>query len=90
MGDYKLLWSSRTNKTDWYDPDEEIVNPLACEQIKNQRSRAGLPNFVRGFPATPRGMDTMDILELNRDEVVEYWDEGSEEIDEEEWHRWNC
>merc|ERR1740129_2230020 len=50
----------------------------------NQRSRAGLPNFVRGFPATPRGMDTMDILELNRDEDVEYWDEGSEEIDEEE------
>merc|ERR1711997_465875 len=67
VGDYKLLWSSRTNKTDWYDPDEEIVNPLACEEIKNQRSRAGLPNFVRGFPATPRGMDTMDILELNRD-----------------------
>ena len=71
MGDYKLIWGSRTVKNIWFPAKEEVLNAALCDHVKKTRTQANrtLSSNV------PRGMETMDVLNLNVDEDKEYEDE---------------
>ena len=71
MGDYKMIWGSRTVKNIWFPAKEEVINTALCDHVKKTRTQA---NRTLSSNA-PRGMETMDVLNLNVDEDKEYEDE---------------
>ena len=88
MGDYKLIWGSRTVKNIWFPAKEEVLNAALCDHVKKTRTQA---NRTLSSNA-PRGMESMDVLNLNVDE--EYEDEYDnlarmQEIDLEEQEYYN-
>ena len=71
MGDHKMIWGSRTVKNIWFPTKEEVLNTAVCDHVKKTRTQA---NRTLNSNA-PRGMETMDVLNLNVDEDKEYEDE---------------
>jgi len=71
IGDYKLLWGSRTVKDTWFPAKESVINTALCEHVKRTRTQA---NRTRSI-SVPRGIETMDVLNLDIDEDKEYEDE---------------
>ena len=71
MGDYKMIWGSRTVKNIWFPAKEEVLNTALCDQVKKTRTKANRTLISNA----PRGMETMDVLNLNVDEDKEYEDE---------------
>ena len=85
VGDYKLIWGSRTNKTIWFDAGEdEVYNRRHCDKIKQLRSRTHLNHNKLGNIDRPRGVETKTELITDIPGDVEYWD-GEVEEDEDEW-----
>ena len=70
IGDYKMIWGSRTTKDTWYKPKEEPLNKFVCNEIKRSRNKANRSRIL-----LPRGVETMDVLKLDIDEDVEYEDD---------------
>lgn len=70
IGDYKLIWGSRTTKDDWFKAKEEPMNKFVCNEIQRSRSQANRSRIL-----FPRGMETMDTLKLDVDEDVAYEDD---------------
>ena len=58
------MWGSRTEKNVWFPAEEEVVNPVLCEQVQSGRTQA---NRTRNI-AVPRGIETMDVLNIDFDE----------------------
>jgi len=71
IGDYKLIWGSRTEKDIWFQANEEVVNPALCEHVKKTRTQANRTLSSND----PRGMETMDVFSLNVDLDHEYEDD---------------
>jgi len=71
IGDYKLLWGSRTEKDLWFPAKESVINTALCEHVKRTRTQA---NRTRSI-SVPRGIETMDVLNLDVNEDKEYEDE---------------
>ena len=67
IGDYKLIWGSRTTKDSWFKAKEEPMNKFVCNELQRSRSQANRSRIL-----LPRGVETMDTLKLNVDEDVEY------------------
>ena len=68
LGDYKIIWGSRTEKDIWFPAKEEPVNRLVCEEILRNRPKV---NRSRSILA-PRDVQTMDVWKLDVSEDVEY------------------
>ena len=70
VGDYKLIWGSRTTKDTWFEAKEEPLNKFVCGEIQSSRSKANRSRIL-----IPRGVETMEALELDVDEDHEYEDD---------------
>ena len=68
LGDYKMIWGSRTEKDIWFPAKEEPINQFHCEEILRNRPKV---NRSRSILA-PRDVQTMDVLKLDVDEDMEY------------------
>ena len=73
IGDFKLIWGSRSTKNLWFPVQEEVsnANKAYCEHIKNTRTKANR-TLENNFP---RGLETMDVLKIDIDEDKEYEDD---------------
>ena len=71
VGDYKLVWGSRTDKDTWFSAKEEMINKALCDQVKRTRTQANR-TMSSNFP---RGIETMDVFHLDIDEDHEYEDD---------------
>ena len=71
VGDHKLLWGSQPEKDIWFAAQESVVDEDLCEAVKKRRTQA---DRNRSF-SEARGMETMDVLNLNIDENKEYAEE---------------
>ena len=67
VGDYKVIWGSRTTKDTWFPVQEEPINKFVCAEIMRARARQNRSRIL-----LPRGVETMDVLELDLPEDVEY------------------
>ena len=65
------MWGSKTVKDVWFQAQEEVVNITRCQEIKNKRTPA---ENNRGI-SEARGIETMDVLNLDTDEDDEYEEE---------------
>merc|ERR1711976_125794 len=81
VGDYKIIWGSRTTKDTWYKPNDVPLNRFVCNQIKKSRTQSNRSRIL-----IPRGVETMEVLKLNVSEDQEYEDdyENIEKIQAEE------
>ena len=68
LGDYKIIWGSRTEKDIWFPAKEEPINRHVCEEILRNRPKV---NRSRSILA-PRDVETMDVWKLDVSEDVEY------------------
>eukprot|EP00090_Calanus_glacialis_P003487 TRINITY_DN12576_c0_g1_i4.p1 TRINITY_DN12576_c0_g1~~TRINITY_DN12576_c0_g1_i4.p1 ORF type:complete len:319 (+),score=100.19 TRINITY_DN12576_c0_g1_i4:49-957(+) len=85
VGDHKLLWGRQPEKDIWFPAQESVVDEDLCDAVKKRRTQ---PDRNRSL-SEARGMETMDVLNLNVDEDKEYAEEYEyleriEEIDLEE------
>ena len=70
VGDYKMIWGSRTTKDTWFEAKEEPINKFVCKETMRTRSKLNRSRIL-----LPRGVETMDVLKLDLDEDVEYEDD---------------
>ena len=68
LGDYKIIWGSRTQKDTWFPAKEEPVNRLECDKLLRRRATV---NRNRNIPV-PRDNKTMDIWNFDVSEDLEY------------------
>ena len=68
LGDYKIIWGSRTQKDTWFPAQEEPVNRAECDKLlRNRASRNRNRNIL-----IPRDNRTMDIWDFDVSEDLEY------------------
>ena len=60
VGDYKIIWGSRTEKDIWFPAKEEPRNSALCAEVLRTRSKV---NRSRSIPV-PRDVLTMDVWKL--------------------------
>jgi len=70
VGNYKLIWGSRTEKNKWFPAMEQVENEVLCNITLSTRSKS-----VQSLEQTPRDMLTMDVLNLGIDPDRDYWEE---------------
>ena len=68
LGDYKIIWGSRTQKDTWFPAQEEPVDKVECERLL--RRRATLPRNRNIL--VPRDNRTMDVWNFDVSEDLEY------------------
>ena len=71
IGDHKLLWGSQPEKDIWFPAQESVVDEDLCEAVKKRRTQADRNRSL----SEARGMETMDVLNLDIDEDKEYAEE---------------
>ena len=72
LGEYKIIWGSRTQKDTWFPAKEEPVNRAECDKLLRTRLATG--NRKRNIPV-PRDNRTMDIWNFDVSEDLEYEEE---------------
>jgi len=71
IGEYKMIWGSRTEKNVWFPAEEEIQNATSCNLIKETRRKANRTLTSH----TPRGLDSMDVWNLDNNGDKDYEDD---------------
>ena len=60
VGDYKMIWGSRTQRDTWYKVREEIINTMHCDQVRRTRIHAN--NTINS--SITRDRNAMDVFPL--------------------------
>ena len=68
VGDYKMIWGSRTEKNRWFPAHEEPRNQQSCNEVLRSRSKVNRSRSI----LVPRDTLTMDVWKLDFNEDIEY------------------
>ena len=70
VGEYKMIWGSRTTKDTWFPAQEDPVNKQECSEVLRSRTQMNRSRIL-----IPRGLETVDTLDLDIDIYNEYQDD---------------
>merc|ERR1712203_478633 len=68
LGDYKIIWGSRTQKDTWFPAKEDPVNKVECDKLLRRRATLQRSRSI----LVPRDNRTMDIWDFDVSEDLEY------------------